>query len=356
MKRNEKRFQRWHSVVSIVTGLAAIYGVATSILIMLRGRIGEDNKRIGLFNSFAHILMLPSAVLLPINLWLSPRTAWSHVLPAVNFIRRYGGRFAPKKVNIPAPNTPHIRVLTFNLHGEADRLMPILDILRTADADVIAVQELSLEAAGCFEALLGSVYPHQSLYGNEIASRGQGVLSKHPIVAHEFWRNPEIAKHSLGHLRVEIDFAGKPITVYNTHPLHPGMANEGFSTRPRGKEIEIVLAKAAQDTGAVLIMGDFNMTDQNEDYDRITAAFGDAFHAVGRGMGFTFPDLSTFQALPSYWPLPIRLFLFLRLDYVFYNEAFVPITARVWPTAGGSDHRPVWVKLALLPIKFTEYK
>ena len=126
------------------------------------------------------------------------------------------------------------------------------------------------------------------------------------------------------------------------------MANDGFSTRPRGQEIDSVLEQAAQDTGAVLIMGDFNMTDQNEDYQRITARFGDSFRAVGRGMGFTFPDLSTFQSLPDYWPLPVRLFPFLRLDYVFHNASFRPITAHIWPNAGGSDHRPVWVELALI--------
>jgi endonuclease/exonuclease/phosphatase family metal-dependent hydrolase len=126
------------------------------------------------------------------------------------------------------------------------------------------------------------------------------------------------------------------------------MANDGFSTRPRGAEIDIVLEQAAKDSGAILIIGDFNMTDQNEDYQRITARFGDAFHAVGNGMGFTFPDLSSFQSLPNYWPLPIRLFPFLRLDYIFHNAAFRPIAARVWPTAGGSDHRSIWAELALL--------
>ena len=133
----------------------------------------------------------------------------------------------------------------------------------------------------------------------------------------------------------------------NAYPLHPGMANDGFSTRPRGQEIDVVLEFATTDTGAVLIMGDFNMTDQNEDYQRITARFRDSFHEVGAGMGFTFPDLSSFQSLPDYWPLPIRLFPFLRLDYIFHNASFRPISARVWSTAGGSDHRPVWAELAL---------
>jgi endonuclease/exonuclease/phosphatase family metal-dependent hydrolase len=152
----------------------------------------------------------------------------------------------------------------------------------------------------------------------------------------------------MGHLRAEIDFSGTPITLYNTHPLHPGIADNGFDTRPRGQEIDIVLEQAAKDSGAVLIMGDFNMTDQNEDYQRITARFGDSFREVGSSMGFTFPDLSTFQSLPDYWPLSVRLFPFLRLDYIFHNASFRAINARVWSSAGGSDHRPVWAELALV--------
>jgi endonuclease/exonuclease/phosphatase (EEP) superfamily protein YafD len=36
-----------------------------------------------------------------------------------------------------------------------------------------------------------------------------------------------------------------------------------------------------------------------------------------------------------------------RLDYVFHNAHVRPLEARVWPDAGGSDHRPVLVRLAL---------
>ncbi len=43
----------------------------------------------------------------------------------------------------------------------------------------------------------------------------------------------------------------------------------------------------------------------------------------------------------------MRLFRFLRLDYIFHNAYFHPLHASVWPTAGGSDHRPVFAVLAL---------
>jgi endonuclease/exonuclease/phosphatase (EEP) superfamily protein YafD len=336
------------SLFNLLLTLGALYSIGLSAVLLLRKRITEDFKLIGLFNSFAHMLMLPTLVLLPINLLFRPWLGWFQVIPVATFIAAYGRLFAPRPAATQPTTKRTIKILTFNLHGEAEILQPILDILRTSDADIISVQELSIEAADCFKTALADLYPNQSLYPSEQASRGQGIFSRHPIKNPTYWRNPQIARHSLGHLRLEVDFDGTPITVYNAHPLHPGMANDGFSTRPRGQEIDVVLAKAVKDTGAVLIMGDFNMTDQNEDYERITAQFGDSFGEVGAGMGFTFPDLSSFQSLPDYWPLPIRLFPFLRLDYIFHSAAFRPIKAHVWPTAGGSDHRPVWAELELM--------
>lgn len=328
--------------------LGAFYSILISAVLLLRSRLTENFKIISFFNSFAHLSMLPTLVLLPINLLFRPWLAWFQVIPVATFIAAYGRLFAPRQPSVQIVAKCTLKILTFNLHGEAQVLDPIIDILRTSDADIISVQELSIEAADCFKTAFADLYPNQALYPAEQASAGQGILSRHPINNPTYWRNPHIARNTLGHLRVEMDFDGTPIIVYNTHPLHPGMANDGFSTRPRGQEIDVVLELASADTGAILIMGDFNMTDQNEDYQRITVQFGDSFQAVGAGMGFTFPDLSSFQSLPTYWPLPVRLFPFLRLDYIFHNTAFRPIKAHVWPTAGGSDHRPVWAELELI--------
>ncbi len=348
MTRNASSKNPLRNLLNLLLALGALYSILISAVLLLRSRLTENFKVIGLFNSFAHMLMLPTLVLLPINLILRPWLGWFQVIPVATFIAAYGRLFAPRHPSAQTPTSPTIKILTFNLHGEAEILQPIIDILRTSDADIISVQELSIEAADCFKTAVAALYPNQALYPAKQASAGQGILSRHPIANPTYWRNPQIARNTLGHLRVEMDFEGTPITVYNTHPLHPGMANEGFNTRPRGQEIDVVLELATADTGAILIMGDFNMTDQNEDYERITSQFSDSFRAVGAGMGFTFPDLSSFQSLPDYWPLTIRLFPFLRLDYIFHNAAFRPVNAKAWPTAGGSDHRPVWAELELI--------
>jgi endonuclease/exonuclease/phosphatase family metal-dependent hydrolase len=73
------------------------------------------------------------------------------------------------------------------------------------------------------------------------------------------------------------------------------------------------------------------MSDQSEAYRRVTGTYDDAYRLEGAGLGLTQPAW-----LPQ-----------IRIDYVFHVAAFVPVSARVWHTSGGSDHLPVLVELAL---------
>jgi vancomycin resistance protein VanJ len=329
-----------HILVRLVTGLLTFYGTLVSIILLLRRPLGEQRAMIGLFNSFAHLLMLPALALLPLSLLLRRRwLALTLLIPAVQFTADYGRRFAPRPA--AAANGQQLKVMTFNLHKESKQVERIIGLIQEADADIVAVQELSAAAAECFQAALRERYPHQVLHPQTPPNRGQGVLSRYPISSDEYWYNPHITPESLGHLRVEIQVDGRSLILYNVHPPHPGMAEKGFDTTIRARELDTVLERAARDKGGVLIMGDFNMSDQSDDYRRIAALYGDAFGTVGRGMGFTFPDMRALQALPKYWPLPMPSPPFLRLDYIFHSADFQPLEARVWPHSGGSDHRPL---------------
>ena len=84
------------------------------------------------------------------------------------------------------------------------------------------------------------------------------------------------------------------------------------------------------------------MTDMTEDYSRVARSYADTYREVGWGLGLTFPakDIHFFV-----FDVPIRI---ARLDYVFHSEQFRAISARVWPTSGGSDHRPLYAELALV--------
>jgi endonuclease/exonuclease/phosphatase (EEP) superfamily protein YafD len=239
--------------------------------------------------------------------------------------------------------------MTYNVHKESRHLDPMIAVIRQIGADVVAFQELSRQAADCFAAALADEYPYRALHAFPDRWRGQGILSRYPITADEYWWNAHVPG-SMGHQRVELDVRGMKVTVYNTHPVHPGMegSRPRFDTLPRHEEIRILVARAAADEGPVILAGDFNLPDQAEDYRYITSHFVDAFREVGWGMGFTFPDFGYPQAAEEFNLPPLATPLFLRLDYIFHNEAARAIEARVWPDSGGADHRPVVVKLGLL--------
>jgi endonuclease/exonuclease/phosphatase (EEP) superfamily protein YafD len=160
------------------------------------------------------------------------------------------------------------------------------------------------------------------------------VLSRYPITADEFWLI------NLGHQRVELDFGGQALAFYNVHPVHP-LRGIRFDGESRAEEVTETLRRATSERIPTLIVGDFNLTDQSADYARITALYGDAYRAVGWGPGFTFPE---WRATRLGIPLPPLA----RIDYVFHDVSFTPLEARVWSSSGGSDHRGLLVRLAVV--------
>jgi vancomycin resistance protein VanJ len=173
------------------------------------------------------------------------------------------------------------------------------------------------------------------------------MLSRYPLTADEYWRTVSVPQ-SMGHQRVEIDVDSVRFTLYNVHPIHPAMTGRLFDPIPRALEITELMARAGEDDGTVVLMGDFNLTDLSEDYAHITARYGDTYWEVGWGMGFTFPDFSQPQALPRFLSNTTALPPFIRLDYIFHNKGVQPLEAQVWPDAAGSDHRPLYARLALV--------
>lgn len=320
--------------------LMNVYIVFTMLALAAKYVIGERVELVAILNSVLHLLLIGVFPALLIALigrrW---RTLALGLLPALYFVAVYGGMFFPQRAR--AADEPDFTVMNYNLHAETKILDSMLAVIREADADVVALQELSAEAADYFRAELADIYPHHALHtfpGEPIP--GQGVLSRYPIADDEYWRNDTLPLY-LAHQRVELDIDGTLLTLYNTHPIHPILkGGRIFNVDLRTQEIQSVLDRALQDSGAVLIVGDFNMTDLSEDYERVTAHFADTYRQVGWGMGFTFPDLRSPRAVPNKrTPLPVRPIV--RLDYQFHSLALQPVSAQVWNNSGGSDHMPM---------------
>jgi vancomycin resistance protein VanJ len=311
--------------------LIEAYGAGTALHLCLRAVIGEKSVFIAFLNTFAHLLWLPALVLFPFALLFRRKRAMLLLLPSlVAFIASYGRQFMPRNASAPASATT-FTLLTYNVLSWNSDVNGRIKVIREVNADVVGFQELTPYFAARIEAELADVYPYRALHPGKDASEGQGVISRFPIIADEYWRSTYVPI-SLGHQRVQLDIQGTHLTYYNVHPVHPGMAGRFFDPSYRQMEITEILRRLGNESDALILAGDFNMPDQTEDYQRITATYRDAFREAGFGMGWTFPHS------------PI-----LRLDYVFHNDQIMTVDAQVWSDTGDSDHHPLKVTLAVLP-------
>jgi vancomycin resistance protein VanJ len=147
---------------------------------------------------------------------------------------------------------------------------------------------------------------------------------------------------------------GQSIVIYNVHPTHPGMTTVAFfDASLRRREFTDLLNRIQSETLPVIMMGDFNLTDLSLEYRQISSTLTDTFREVGQGLGYTFPDFrearvsDSIEIIPDNFPEHLPTPLLMRLDYVFHSEEFTGVTAYVYHTSSGSDHRPLVVTLAL---------
>jgi endonuclease/exonuclease/phosphatase family metal-dependent hydrolase len=236
-----------------------------------------------------------------------------------------------------------LQVLTFNLEvcKDEDELAELAEIIRSSNADIVGLQELSPQGAAYFAEHLSDVLPHQALHPNdENIYAGQGILSRYPINHREYWGYPEQGDATLGHIEADIQINGHLVTVYNTHPMPPLSFERNLQPDSHQQELEELFERVLQveEDHPVLLMGDFNMTQHFDDYDRFTDHFQDALRVASPTLlGLTFP------ATDSIWPAVIQL------DYIFYDEdQFSAYKARVIKRAGASDHYPVWAAFEFL--------
>ncbi|MEZ4669472.1 MAG: endonuclease/exonuclease/phosphatase family protein [Anaerolineae bacterium] len=210
---------------------------------------------------------------------------------------------------------------------------------------MVAFQEMNWQAADGFDSQLPDVYPYRLFYHepNDNPYHGRGLLSRYPILEEQ--STPAEYPIPLRLQRVVMDVDGVSVTIFNFHapPSYP-IYGQGFDIQPRSQQITDLVEEAGQTQGAVLLMGDFNTDDLDVNYPRISASFSDSYWEVGWGLGFTGPDWSHPQSQEGLPFIPIHQ----RADYIFHNDAFTALEARVWPDSGGSDHRPLYAVLGIV--------
>lgn len=219
-------------------------------------------------------------------------------------------------------------IMTYNIGNGLVKPERLAAFLQGVPADIVALQEVTLAQA---EALKTAerAYAYQAVHGSGIP--GKAVLSRFKIVETE----PLVLFPDRPDFRVTLEVQSRRLQVINAHPLPPRIHSTGFHFK-QGTRTQIMrLGELASSGDASLLMGDFNMTDQHEQYAMLRQrGLIDAFRAAGKGAGLT---------LPLRWG-GIRLLPVARVDYIWHSSHFYTDAAWLGQDAG-SDHVPVLARL-----------
>lgn len=293
---------------------------------------------VALINSVLPFLFAPLPLALAVALLIRSRMVLAGSLIVLGlFLGLYGPVFLPKARPALASDDSTFKVMTFNLRFDQPRPEQAVKAIADEEADIVAVQELVPGVAELLRAELDGPYPYLILRP-DVADTG--LLSRYPILSSE-WFYPAGADRKA--LYAKLDVNGTALNVLVFHPAPPGFTwskgyprPTGFSDKAHERQVADIAQRAVALEGPVLVLGDFNMSDQGPAYARLSKTLKDAYREAGWGFGFTFPRGLTLGRVPLPGPL-------VRIDYVFYSGDLYAEQAWVG-CGGGSDHCYVMVR------------
>lgn len=224
-----------------------------------------------------------------------------------------------------------MRVATYNVHDCVGRdsvydPLRIISVIQELNADIIALQELTLDDAG---EIMQLIREHTAMFSVDgtLFTRGIGrygnvLLSRRPFVMQSVHELPERSRELRGVIHAEIEWNHQTIAVFATHL--------GLNRGERRQQIEFLTELCKESGPPAILMGDLN---------------------VWRGAGELRPlaDIGFFHySVRSFpiWPRPV-----ISLDRIMVQQP-VMIESCVRHEAGkvrqASDHYPLVAQISLL--------
>lgn len=226
-----------------------------------------------------------------------------------------------------ADGSLRLRLVTANLLCSNPDIARLADEIADEDADVVLVQEVTPEVLAVLRgSRLWSDYAHR-----RVAPRpeyhGAATFSRFPVV---FDAVLDVAGSPM--LRTDLATPHGRVRVVNVHTVAPLTLGQ---VRRWERQMDWLGAFADADASPVILAGDFNATDDHAPFRRLVRGrLRDAFDAVGRGSGAT-------------WPIGHRLLPpLLRLDHVLTGDDIEVDSLRAVPGVG-SDHARLVVELGI---------
>lgn len=239
------------------------------------------------------------------------------LLPALVWGLMFGNLLIPGK----GGGSSDLRVLSHNVDAaNPDPARTAQDLL-AADADVVALEEITPADLKVYKSEFAKTYPH-------VVARGTVALwSKYPVEESEA---VDVGFAWTRALRAEVSTPQGKVAFYVAHLASVRIGTSGFTSNQRNDTIKQLGQQiAAEKLAGVVVMGDFNGTANDRSLAPLTAGLRSAQGAAGYGFGFTWP---------SKFPMA-------RIDHIMVRGV-VPTKAWVMgPT--GSDHRPVVAEIRI---------
>ena len=285
------------------------------------------------------VVLLANVVAL---VWWAVRRKWIVLLmPLVALVLNLG--YISAMVQLPDfkdSGDPHdIRIATLNVNGFR-RLgsMPataraIAGMVNREQVDVLCLQEF-MDSREFPADSIGKVFARRMPYF--LHEGGAALASRYPVLDHKYVR---FADTSNDYLRADLLVGGDTVRLFAVHLQTSGIAQLRHRFRKdydRDAPVEQILGELVGEIRAemdaspypVILAGDFNDTPSSYTYRTMKGDMTDGFRDSGSGYGGTFRYLGGV----------------LRIDYIFYDDAFEGIRYYM-PQEDVSDHKAVVAEL-----------
>ncbi|HKZ71358.1 MAG TPA: endonuclease/exonuclease/phosphatase family protein [Anaerolineales bacterium] len=264
------------------------------------------------------------------------------IVPLGLWLRSDGELFLP---NLPVAGSRRLTVLTFNLRFDHNDLAAVLAAIHEANADVIALQELTTGMDEFLWPELQAEYPYR-LSAAVDASWGSGIYSRYPLTL------LEVRAANDGFTDTQdavLDWNGTPVRLINFHTgpptlyIRPAFVPSlglpyNYTADVRHAQIDDLIPRLAAIDSPLVLACDCNMDPASYDYQRIASVLGDSFREAGWGYGHTLYYNDSPNSL-GWIPL-------VRIDYIFHSRHWQAALAQALPYAS-SNHRPVIAELVM---------
>lgn len=278
-------------------------------------------------------LLLAAALLLPMRRRLAVLAALLALLNLL-WVAPYLAGFGVSVLRAEAAGDP-LRIIALNLWYRNDQHQRVLDYLRSRDADVLVLSELT-PAWRVALAPLEAGYPHREIIPRQ-GSQGIGVYSRVPLGALE---RSSLGFRGSNNVLLDLELPGGTLALYAVHLAAPMSARKAAG---RNAQLAQLAARvAARDAGdpallGQLVIGDLNITPFSPWFRDLLAAGGLGDVARRRGLLLTWP---------ASWTPPL-----IGIDHALATPATPVISLHTGPRVG-SDHLPLELTLDAAPLAY----